>query len=72
MPRPWSTQRRCLGSLPAHDLPVLLIEEEAEDSGLDHDPERREGPDNGAYVIYTSGSTGRPKGVLVTHRNVRP
>ncbi|MBF6125074.1 amino acid adenylation domain-containing protein [Nocardia brasiliensis] len=62
-----------LESIPAGDIPVILLEE----TGDFADAPVRDGersaplrPDNLAYVIYTSGSTGVPKGVGVAHRNV--
>ncbi|MCX4093177.1 non-ribosomal peptide synthetase [Nocardia sp. alder85J] len=60
-------------ALPATDVPVLLLEELADDADgpvTDADRIAPLRPDNLAYVIYTSGSTGVPKGVGVTHRNV--
>ncbi|PHQ52121.1 non-ribosomal peptide synthetase [Streptomyces cinnamoneus] len=61
--------------VPAHDLPVVLVDG-TEAEGLaptdlsDDDRTRPQRPGDVAYVIYTSGSTGRPKGVPVTHHNV--
>ncbi|WP_040870038.1 amino acid adenylation domain-containing protein, partial [Nocardia exalbida] len=60
-------------SLPAGNIPVLLLEDT---TGYDDARVRNRErvvplrPDNLAYVIYTSGSTGVPKGVGVAHRNV--
>ncbi|MEU2126668.1 amino acid adenylation domain-containing protein, partial [Nocardia niwae] len=62
-----------LDSLPAGNIPALLMEET---TGYDDARVRNRErvtplrPDNLAYVIYTSGSTGVPKGVGVAHRNV--
>ncbi|MFI9201262.1 amino acid adenylation domain-containing protein [Streptomyces sp. NPDC053048] len=61
--------------IPAHELPVVLVdgtEADAHDSAdlTDEDRTRPQRPGDVAYVIYTSGSTGRPKGVPVTHHNV--
>ncbi|MEA2691342.1 MAG: hypothetical protein QOJ16_729, partial [Acidobacteriota bacterium] len=64
------TQRRLVGSLPAHGAVTLCLDtgeawEEsapAEESAVD--------PEGLAYVIYTSGSTGRPKGAMNTHRGI--
>ncbi|MEU1815643.1 amino acid adenylation domain-containing protein [Streptomyces roseifaciens] len=61
--------------IPAHDLPVVLVDgaEAGAYGAADLAPEERVRPvrpDDVAYVIYTSGSTGRPKGVPVTHHNV--
>ncbi|MCF3103562.1 amino acid adenylation domain-containing protein [Streptomyces roseoverticillatus] len=61
--------------IPAHDLPVVLVDGTEADAYATGDlaPEERVRPvrpDDVAYVIYTSGSTGRPKGVPVTHHNV--
>ncbi|RYF20016.1 MAG: amino acid adenylation domain-containing protein, partial [Comamonadaceae bacterium] len=62
-----------LGHLPAHALPVVLVDE-ANDApsapGFDHNPAPLGTPGNLAYVIYTSGSTGKPKGSLHSHLNV--
>ncbi|WP_433661641.1 amino acid adenylation domain-containing protein [Nocardia sp. CA-128927] len=62
-----------LESVPAGDIPVILLED-ADDfaDGRVRTAERTAPlrPDNLAYVIYTSGSTGVPKGVGVAHRNV--
>ncbi|QBS42866.1 non-ribosomal peptide synthetase [Nocardia sp. CS682] len=62
-----------LESVPAGDIPVILLEDTAEFAdGRIRSAERTAPlrPDNLAYVIYTSGSTGVPKGVGVAHRNV--
>ncbi|MEU1126575.1 amino acid adenylation domain-containing protein, partial [Streptomyces sp. NPDC005899] len=57
--------------LPAHALPVCLLDEPtapqaAGGAELPSPPQ----PDRLAYVMYTSGSTGRPKGVSLTHANI--
>ncbi|MEU6833617.1 amino acid adenylation domain-containing protein, partial [Nocardia beijingensis] len=60
-------------SLPAGNIPVLLLEETTgyDDARVrNRERVRPLRPDNLAYVIYTSGSTGVPKGVGVAHRNV--
>ncbi|MFD8999101.1 amino acid adenylation domain-containing protein [Streptomyces abikoensis] len=61
--------------IPAHDLPVVLVDGTDADAYpaddlTDADRTRAQRPGDAAYVIYTSGSTGRPKGVPVTHHNV--
>src|SRR5690606_15841955 len=61
-------------SVPAVDVPVVLLDEAEAEAGSDApvtDADRLAPlrPDNLAYVIYTSGSTGVPKGVAVTHRD---
>ncbi|MFK0146612.1 amino acid adenylation domain-containing protein [Streptomyces griseus] len=59
--------------LPAHELPLITVDEAAgyPDGPLGQsDRTRPLSPGDPAYVIYTSGSTGRPKGVVVTHHNV--
>ncbi|RPK80092.1 non-ribosomal peptide synthetase [Streptomyces sp. ADI98-10] len=59
--------------LPAHDLPLITVDEAAgfPDGPLDQaDRTRPLSPGDPAYIIYTSGSTGRPKGVVVTQHNV--
>ncbi len=59
-------------SLPASDLPVVLLDVDAASLKQEPDtvPRIAEDIDSLAYVIYTSGSTGKPKGCQVTHRNV--
>ncbi|AVH20748.1 non-ribosomal peptide synthetase [Nocardia cyriacigeorgica] len=62
-----------LDSVPAGDIPVVLVEDtdrfpDAPVTDAERIAPLR--PDNLAYVIYTSGSTGVPKGVGVAHRNV--
>jgi amino acid adenylation domain-containing protein len=59
-------------SLPASDLPVVLLDSEADILRQEPvtDPQIGEDLDTLAYVIYTSGSTGKPKGCQITHRNV--
>ncbi|MEU7142821.1 amino acid adenylation domain-containing protein [Nocardia sp. NPDC046473] len=62
-----------LESVPAGDIPVILLEETADFADAPVRTSERTAPlrpDNLAYVIYTSGSTGVPKGVGVAHRNV--
>ncbi|MGK8467309.1 amino acid adenylation domain-containing protein [Nocardia cyriacigeorgica] len=62
-----------LDSVPAGDIPVVLVEDTerfADAPVTDADRIAPLRPDNLAYVIYTSGSTGVPKGVGVAHRNV--
>ncbi|MET8498561.1 amino acid adenylation domain-containing protein [Streptomyces microflavus] len=59
--------------LPAHELPLITVDEAAgfPDGPLSQsDRTRPLSPQDPAYVIYTSGSTGRPKGVVVTQHNV--
>ncbi|TFI59011.1 amino acid adenylation domain-containing protein [Sphingomonas parva] len=58
------TERRLLGTLPAWEGPVLLVEEAAELTPADA---VTVAPEDLAYVLYTSGSTGRPKGVEIGH-----
>ncbi|NWB98760.1 amino acid adenylation domain-containing protein [Pseudomonas gingeri] len=67
------TQRALLESLPALDLPLLLLDDEQRETF----PERDDNPvvptlgaRHLAYVIYTSGSTGNPKGVMIEHRGL--
>jgi amino acid adenylation domain-containing protein len=59
--------------LPAHNVPVLLLDTDDEllsfhAKGRPHVPGVT--ASSLAYVIYTSGSTGAPKGVMVEHRSV--
>ncbi|WP_411082884.1 amino acid adenylation domain-containing protein [Streptomyces sp. cmx-18-6] len=59
--------------LPAHDLPLITVDQAAgyPDGPVgDADRTRALSAEDPAYVIYTSGSTGRPKGVVVTQHNV--
>ncbi|GAA3236813.1 hypothetical protein GCM10017691_35420 [Pseudonocardia petroleophila] len=63
------TTAEVAGTLPATDVPVVLLEDLdalADPGGALPGPR----PDHPAYVIYTSGSTGRPKGVVVPHRGL--
>ncbi len=76
-PKALLTQQVLLPSLPASDLPTLLLDSDALRMKLSalpaSNPEaRRRGltARNLAYVIYTSGSTGLPKGVLNEHQGV--
>ena len=52
------------------DLPVRVVEVDAEEEVAAGTEPAALRPGNLAYVIYTSGSTGRPKGVQVSHGNV--
>jgi natural product biosynthesis luciferase-like monooxygenase protein/amino acid adenylation domain-containing protein len=56
-------------SLPAHSLPVVLL-----DDGAPVWQQSMEAPGavpgDDAYVIYTSGSTGAPKGVMISRDNL--
>ncbi|RSZ55173.1 amino acid adenylation domain-containing protein, partial [Massilia atriviolacea] len=69
------TQAALAGSLPAHGVPVLVLDGAVE-AGIvaahsDANPDVAGlGAAHLAYVIYTSGSTGQPKGVMVEHRQV--
>ncbi|MBL4688469.1 MAG: amino acid adenylation domain-containing protein, partial [Nannocystaceae bacterium] len=70
-PRVIVTQRALATRLPESEIPVVLIDEDAQ--GIAAHPTyppatARLTPENLAYVIFTSGSTGRPKGVMVPHR----
>ncbi|PWV77812.1 amino acid adenylation domain-containing protein [Nocardia neocaledoniensis] len=61
------------GSVPAPELPVVLVDAAPAYPSTPLAPAERRAPlrpDHLAYVIYTSGSTGLPKGVGVSHRNV--
>ncbi|MFI1783053.1 amino acid adenylation domain-containing protein [Streptomyces rubiginosohelvolus] len=67
------TDAATAGRLPAHDLPLITVDEAAgfPDGPITQaDRTRPLTPQDPAYVIYTSGSTGRPKGVVVTQHNV--
>ncbi|WP_454753311.1 amino acid adenylation domain-containing protein [Cupriavidus necator] len=62
------TERALRDAFPvAEGLPVLLVDDDADASWPEHDPEIAVHPAQLAYVIYTSGSTGKPKGVAVAH-----
>jgi amino acid adenylation domain-containing protein len=71
------TEEGQLAALPAHDVPVVLLDDAAVLASLaalaadTSEPLPRDGrsagPGNLAYLIYTSGSTGRPKGVAIEH-----
>ncbi|MFG3319034.1 amino acid adenylation domain-containing protein [Streptomyces sp. NPDC048171] len=69
------TTAEVASGLPGTDVPLLLLDEEAQRTPDDEDPgDLRDAdrlapllPRHPAYVIYTSGTTGRPKGVTVTH-----
>ncbi len=58
------TDAATAGQLPAHDLPLITVDEAAgfpEGPITQADRTRPLTPQDPAYVIYTSGSTGRPK-----------
>jgi amino acid adenylation domain-containing protein len=65
------TQSHLAGRLPAHDRPVLCLDQPW-DEGADDTPAALPDldPEHLAYIIYTSGSTGRPKGAENTHRAI--
>ncbi|NWA29893.1 AMP-binding protein, partial [Pseudomonas gingeri] len=67
------TQRALLESLPALDLPLLLLDDEPRETFAERDDNPvvpTLGARHLAYVIYTSGSTGNPKGVMIEHRGL--
>ncbi|RYF00046.1 MAG: amino acid adenylation domain-containing protein, partial [Oxalobacteraceae bacterium] len=71
------TQAALAATLPACDVPTVLLDGDAHRAAFARQPDTNPDPasfDLGAhhlaYVIYTSGSTGMPKGVMVEHRNV--
>ncbi|WP_443256009.1 amino acid adenylation domain-containing protein [Xenorhabdus sp. IM139775] len=71
------TQRHLQSRLAKQDVPVWLLDDEAQRSLVakqpSHNPDARQmglKPHHLAYIIYTSGSTGQPKGVMLEHRNV--
>ncbi len=67
------TQRALLESLPALDLPLLLLDDEQRETFAERDDNPvvpTLGARHLAYVIYTSGSTGNPKGVMIEHRGL--
>jgi non-ribosomal peptide synthetase component F len=57
-------------ALPAHSVPVLLLDQVKLDGQPGDNPPARALPHHAAYVIFTSGSTGRPKGVVNEHRGI--
>jgi amino acid adenylation domain-containing protein len=59
-----------MASLPAGQVPVLLLDDEKLADQTAERPQTSTTPDNAAYVIYTSGSTGKPKGVVLEHRGI--
>ncbi|WP_277343326.1 non-ribosomal peptide synthetase [Streptomyces sp. Tu 4128] len=69
------TTAEVASGLPDTDVPLLLLDQEPQQTPDDEDPgDLRDAdrlapllPRHPAYVIYTSGTTGRPKGVTVTH-----
>jgi amino acid adenylation domain-containing protein len=61
------TQPLLSKSLPALNVPVLLLENPAELPSLPPVPVMNSHPAQLAYLIYTSGSTGKPKGVQIQH-----
>ncbi|WP_460902195.1 non-ribosomal peptide synthetase, partial [Paraburkholderia jirisanensis] len=71
------SQQALRDTLPAHSVPLLLLDDAATRAALALLPDSNPQPrglnltaSNLAYVIYTSGSTGKPKGVMVEHRGV--
>ncbi|MDQ3287621.1 MAG: amino acid adenylation domain-containing protein, partial [Pseudomonadota bacterium] len=71
------TQTKLAGSVPADDIPTLVLGGSEAQAVLSsqpaHNPELRASGLTSrhlAYVIYTSGSTGTPKGVMVEHQQV--
>ncbi|QEN86966.1 amino acid adenylation domain-containing protein [Labrys sp. KNU-23] len=59
-------------TLPPSDLPMILLDQDAESLGAESvaNPDIAIDPQSLIYVIYTSGSTGRPKGCRLSHHNV--
>ncbi|MEK6283902.1 MAG: amino acid adenylation domain-containing protein, partial [Acidobacteriota bacterium] len=67
------TQQRLLGRLPAHRVPVVLLD--ADWRLISSESEQNLSatgitPEHLAYLMYTSGSTGKPKGIGIPHRAV--
>jgi amino acid adenylation domain-containing protein len=60
-------ERAAVKTLPAHSLPVIVMDEIAPADPCEDPPPVGTTADTLAYVIYTSGSTGQPKGVEVMH-----
>lgn len=63
------TQKRLAGTLPEHNLRVVLLDDARRDFAQESagNPPCRLAGGNLLYVTYTSGSTGRPKGVMGLH-----
>ncbi|WP_418121736.1 non-ribosomal peptide synthase/polyketide synthase [Variovorax sp. 160MFSha2.1] len=63
------TQAHVRGRLPVamRELPTLLLDAQALETGREDSPDVALSGEHLAYVIYTSGSTGQPKGVAVAH-----
>nr|WP_208865825.1 non-ribosomal peptide synthetase [Streptomyces zinciresistens] len=55
-------------ALAPRTVPVVHVEEGAQDGPGDDPDVPALHPAHPAYILYTSGSTGRPKGVVVEHR----
>ncbi|HKU72542.1 MAG TPA: non-ribosomal peptide synthase/polyketide synthase, partial [Pyrinomonadaceae bacterium] len=67
------TQQRLLERLPAHQVPVVLLDADQHLISIESEQNLSATgvtPEHLAYLMYTSGSTGKPKGIGIPHRAV--
>ncbi|WP_276373759.1 amino acid adenylation domain-containing protein [Archangium gephyra] len=69
-PRLLLTSEALASSLPASDVPTVLLDSLSLSSLPSSPPPSSTLPLHLAYAIYTSGSTGQPKGISIPHRAV--
>ncbi|HVR99977.1 MAG TPA: non-ribosomal peptide synthase/polyketide synthase [Thermoanaerobaculia bacterium] len=61
---------RSAAALPAHEAPVIVLEEGGAPQEAEEAARSLSGPGDLAYVVDASGSTGRPRWVQVEHRGL--